>query len=163
MAVVRIISVGCVLSGTPKVSGLGRSYLSPGPMMARSWWPASAFPWVIRKSAVDHQTAMARPPTTRKTTPRLRNGTRRHQRRIMTGASATVAAPAKIDNKRTCGGLFRKVNCMASVFRRTVPEASTITAISLDQMGHFVGPRGPGPDRPQVKLIEPGLDLIRDR
>lgn len=118
------------------------SYLSGGRTESRPWRYATAFPRLIRKSAADHQTAMARPPTTRNTIPRLRNGTRRHQRSKKTGARATVPAPAKIDNKRTCGGLFRMVNCMDSVFRRAGPVASTIMARSLARSGHGVDPQG---------------------
>jgi hypothetical protein len=106
----------------------------------RSWRYAAGLPRLIKKSAADHQTAMARPPTTRKMTPRPRNGTRRHQRSKMTVAIATVPAPAKIDNKRTCGGLFRIVNCMASVFRHARLVTSTNAAGSLAQSGHGVDP-----------------------
>ena len=127
--------------------GWARCYSFAGRTMARSWRSRFTFPRLIRKSATDHQTAMARPPTTRNMTPRLTNGARRHQRSRLTGARATVPAPAKIDNKRTCGGLFRMVNCMASVFRRTGPVASTIMAGSVARLGHAVDPQGLASDR----------------
>ena len=76
-----------------------------------------AFPCAIRKSAVDHQTAMTRPPTTRRTNPRLRNGISSNQRSEMAMATATVQPPAIIEEKRDrWGDLNRNANCMAPVF-----------------------------------------------
>lgn len=134
-------------------------------MTARSRWPTFAFPCVINRIAADHQTDMTHPPTTLNTNPRLRIGIRRHQRTRETAARATVPTPAKIDDKRTCGGLFRMVNCMASVFRQAGLITSTIMAGSMTRSGHRSDPEGPETERASAFWIrnrEAGLDRMWD-
>ena len=91
-----------------------------------------------------HQIAMTLPPAVRRTNHRLKSKTRRHQRRKREGARATAQTPAIKDEKRGCEDVLIRIgNCMAPVFDLGIPGGSTRMAVSVAQMDHLVGLKGP--------------------